>query len=132
MKIIQNAVRILDGGKFVYLRSEHRHHYNTYELENGESFAVDGGCEYFRRSFSENAKKYVDDYSLTTESTFGEVCEKLLWGSRGKSGNEPLLVCPFKELTKEHLIAIRNYDDKLKQRLSLLQLQVINYWIENQ
>lgn len=131
MKIIQNAVRILDGGKFVYLRSEHRHHYNTHTLENGESFAVDGGCEYFRRSFSENAKKYVTDYSLTDESTFVEVCEKLLWGSRGKNGDDPLLVSPFRELTKEHLGAILEYNEKLETKLRPIQLKVINHWIEN-
>ena len=130
--IIQNAVKITEEGKVTYLPSIHRHHYNQYKFKNGNTFAVDGGTDYFRRGFGKDFGKYsiVEDYCLTDESTRYDIFDRLLWGSRGKSGKDAVKYLPFRELELSHLKAILAYNDKLAKKLSDMQIGVIRYWIE--
>jgi len=132
MSIIQNAVKITEDGVVTYLPSTHRHHYNQYKFKNDDTYAVDGGLDYFRRgSGGDSSSHQIENYNLDdTESSRNEIFEKLLWGTRGKSGKDPVKYLPFRELDVEHLEAILKYNDKLKAALSKIQLGVIRYWIE--
>ena len=103
--IIQNAVKINDEGKIVYLISLSTHDYRDYEFKNGESVAVDGGPSYIRRTYTTRHKNW-EDWSLDDKTDFKTVCERLLWGHRGKKGDQPLTYVPLSTLTKVHLKAI--------------------------
>jgi len=133
-KIIQNAVKITEGNAVTYLVSSHRHDYKVYNFENGSTYAVDGGKEYIRRGFSSltdyPSDSRIDDYNLSEESDFDVVKNKLLWGTRGVSGKDPLKYLPFKELSVSHLKSILEYAN-YAYPLTDLQLKVINYWIED-
>lgn len=129
--IIQNALKITENGKTTYLPSTHVHHYNRYEFQDKSFVAVDGGCDYFRRGSSGDLSgKNIEDYSLNDIDQFSEIADKILWGTRGKSGKEPVKYLPFAELELSHLKAILEYADKLQPGLSELQKKVINFWID--
>ena len=130
--IIQNAVRITERKKVTHLISTHRHHYNVYTFENGSTYAVDGGTDYIKRGLS--SKEYpsdclIENYNLSKDFEFSVIADKLLWGTRGTSGKEPLVYRPFKDLSLKHLNAILTFSQYVTP-LSGLQLEVINFWIK--
>ncbi|SRR6266403_668006 len=98
-KILQNAAYCLKCD--TYIISTHTHDYITCYCGN---IAVDGGSEYLKRSIDE--KESYDDFSLNTESIPEEIRAKLLWGSRGKDGTEPLKFLPIGQRETDHLEAI--------------------------
>ena len=99
--IIQNAIKITDGDKVIYLRSRNTHDYATYKNEKGQFYSVDGGPSYIRRRFSDYSFS-VEEYSLYFGSSDEEFDKKLLW----KPANEETK--PLCQLTTEHLTAILN------------------------
>lgn len=128
--VIQNAVKITEDGVETYLPSTCRHHYNEYTFKDGATYAVDGGTDYVRRGFSENIDdKQIENYNLDSSCAFETICEKLIWGSMGKSGMDKLSYHPFAKLELDHLNSILNYNKKLKITLSKLQIKVIKHWI---
>jgi hypothetical protein len=113
--ILQNAVKITEDGKVTYLVSSHRNHYNSYTFADGEFFAVDGGNDYIRRGFSQNLEgKSIENYNLGTDSPENELVEKLLWGTRGRSGKDKLTYLPLISLSQEHLQNILKDNDEEK------------------
>ena len=127
---IQNAVKITEDGVETYLPSTHRHHYNQYTFKDGATYAVDGGTDYMRRGISENiGDKQIENYNVDSSCPFETVCEKLIWGSRGKSGKDKLMYRPFAKLELDHLNSILNYNKKLEKPLSKLQIKVIKHWV---
>ena len=129
-ELIQNAVKITEDGVDTYLPSSHQHHYNLYTFKDGSTYAVDGGNAYVRRGYSGNLEdKEIENYNLDSSCPFETVCEKLIWGSLGKSGMDKLLYHPFAKLELDHLNSILDYNKKLKIPLSKLQIKVIKHWI---
>lgn len=118
--ILQNAVKITDGDKIIYIRSRNTHDYVNYKNDKGEWYAVDGGPSYIRRGFSKNYSFSVEDYNLRFGSTDEEFDTKLLW----KPANEETK--PLCQLTTEHLIAILN-----TQAISETYKKTINRIIKN-
>lgn len=61
-RIIYNAIKTPDG---TILSSLHRHDYQSYIDENGETYMVDGGADYLRRNINtipyEELALYSDD-----------------------------------------------------------------------
>lgn len=127
MKIIQNAIKILeDSTNVIWLNSRFTHDFIEYRFKNGQSIAVDGGTEYIKRAGDfESEGKLWEDWSLTDEDSIDKIVEKLLWGTRGKSGKEPAKYLPLSSLTKEHLRAILAYEYPPNKCLSSLQKDVI-------
>lgn len=105
MSILQNAVYVPELG---YLRSAHRHDYITFEAQ-GDEFMIDGGNEYLRRNFTSDVDLGFVDYTLTSESTLEEIYDRLLWGTYGKDGKQPLKWLPICELETDHLCAILDH-----------------------
>ena len=63
--LVANAIRTPDG---TILQSYHRHDYKSYKDKNGSSYAVDGGLDYLKRSFSTGAK--FDELSVYSDAPF--------------------------------------------------------------
>lgn len=130
--IIQNAVKVIDKKKNIYIKSAYTHDFVTYNFSNGKSIHLDGGYSYFKRGgnlelFEDTSK--IICYSLVESSTIADVLEKLLWGTRGKDEEQPLTYKPIKDLELEHLKAILEYNFEIFE-MSPLHIFVINYWIK--
>ena len=125
--ILQNAIYIPKLDK--YFKSVHVHDYVGFEVDGKMGF-IDGGNEYFRSGGIASTRARGDgiviyDYRLDENSSILDVLEKLLWGTRGKSGKQPLTYKPIKDLELDHLKEIATF-----KSFSYLHLFVINYWIQ--
>lgn len=105
-QLTQNALFWPAAG--IYLKSTHVHDYVGHEIElfpgAKQGLHLDGGCEYSRVVSSGNP--VYEDFSLWEDSPFEDVCQKMLWGTYGKNGDQPLRWVPLKECETEHLQAI--------------------------
>jgi hypothetical protein len=134
--IIQNAVKITEGKKITYLISTHRHDFVTYTFKNSKEYiGIDGGTGYLKRcnikpDLSAPKPNYeYEDYSLYEDSNFQlEIIPKLLWGSRGKNGDEKLTYKPLMCLTRAHLKAILKTQERIK---GTIYEKVIKHILEN-
>lgn len=66
-----------------------------------QMLTVDGGKEYFRQTVYDD--RPVENLCLTLENTFEEARDALLWGTRGKEGNDPLTYIKLKDCELDHL-----------------------------
>ncbi len=114
--LIQNAAYCIEDD--VYIISTHRHDYVTHVFRDGLKLSLDGGAGpdgYTRRvgdlyKLLDPVARYEERCLLDSEP-FEHIAEHLLWGTRGKAGDEPLSYRPIKELAYraegiEHLRAI--------------------------
>lgn len=101
--ITQNAMRIPSGE---YLVSNHRHDYKGAKGASGEYYAVDGGYDYIKRVGN---FKQCEALSTHSDTPFLEAREKLLWGSYGKSGKEPLHHIRLKDMEEDHIANVIEY-----------------------
>jgi len=126
-RLIQQAVRVIATGEF--FKSCHVHDFvGVRGLPEGLSYAVDGGCAYIRRCGDLKEVEQgglIEEYSLYTDDSFETICDQLLWGSRGKSGDEPLKHSLVKDLTLDHLKAI--LETQWQIRGSVAE-RAIQYW----
>ena len=117
--ILQNALKISKGREVHYLHSRHCHDYVSFDFGDGSFVFIDGGDinnggGYYSRSniyVQEGAPVYrngwkIESWNLTNEDSFEKICERLLWGHRGKDGKQPLTKAPLNSFSKEHLQAI--------------------------
>lgn len=108
--VVQNAMFNIKTGEYVI--SRHVHDYQTLTTSEGRLVgAIDGGDEYLRRLGRwDNQTQLLAgewrDVSLTTEDSWTDVCAHLLWGSRGKDGQQPLKYKPIAEMDREHIQAV--------------------------
>jgi hypothetical protein len=78
--IIRNAVLTPDG---TYLRSYHRHDYRQHlDKFTGETYIVDGGNDYLRRSINTTP---AEDLTVYLSDPFEVVREAFVWKSYGKN-----------------------------------------------
>lgn len=111
-KIIRNAIMTPDG---TYLRSYHRHDYKSYVDEiTGETYVVDGGNEYLRRSVNiipaEDFTAYLDD------DFDSKVRYAFVWKSYGKNGEHLpdgiyIALC---DMEYEHILNILRTQDHIR------------------
>lgn len=79
--IICNAVMTPDG---TYLRSYHRHDYKEHlDKVSGETYIVDGGTDYIRRSLNTTPATPMDVY---LSDPFETIRRNFVWKSYGKNG----------------------------------------------
>ncbi len=99
-RLIRNALQTPDG---TILESRDRHDYKTYtDTINGETYMVDGGLDYCRRS---NMKDATDLNVYFDESPHEKVREALTWGTYGKNGDDPYTEIKLKDMTNDHIRA---------------------------
>lgn len=114
--LIQNALKITDtDGSVTYLKSTFRHDYVVHKMLNGDEVMLDGGDSlhdggyYIRSSGLRLEADYisgvsmVQDWSVRLTSSLKEVSERLLWGTRGKSGKEPFKWVCLNDCETTHL-----------------------------
>jgi hypothetical protein len=98
--LLVNAIITPDGTRLV---SRHRHDYVEYRDANGETYVLDGGLDYVRRSVNKQPAQSACVYSTDEHLVIREQFE---WGSRGVSGTEPLTYRPIARLETSHIQAI--------------------------
>jgi hypothetical protein len=99
-KLLLNAIITPDG---TYLESTHRHDYRSYVDANGETYMVDGGTEYIRRSVNNEP---AVDACVYSDDGHAKIREAFTWGTLGKSGTDKPTRKKLSELTDEHIAAI--------------------------
>lgn len=99
--IVRNSMVTPDGTTLV---SRARHDYVSYKDANGETYVVDGGRDYLRRSL--NSKAPAKDTSVSLYHGHEAVREAYDWGTRGKDGDEELHYILLKDMDDEHLKAL--------------------------
>lgn len=99
VQIIQNAIECNSCGTI--LNSTHRHDFDVCLCGN----AVDGGLEYIRRV---GDPVNITDLTITTDTPREIVFQRLLWGTRGINGDQPLVFKRVINLETSHLEAILN------------------------
>lgn len=109
--LIQNAVKIYDGGLIVYLTSSYRHDYVTYKGVSG-SVSVDGGLDYAKRAYDTDDSLRWEEWSLYEDSTLDEMVNMMIWGTRGKKNDEPLKYVLLNECETDHLENIIKYRER--------------------
>ena len=100
--ILQNAIKIIEDGKII--KSCHVHDYVVHTTASGKEFMIDGGCEYLRHN-AWNADE-VEELFLNSESSQEDIENKLVWGTYGIKGDQPLTWVFLKDCETNHLINI--------------------------
>jgi hypothetical protein len=98
--IILNQICTPDG---TTLTSYSVHDYKTHLDSNGETYMVDGGCEYLRRNLN---KEKAEELSVYSDASFEEIREAFYWGTRGINMDQPLKYKTLSELETPHIQAI--------------------------
>jgi hypothetical protein len=138
---IQNALKISRGNETHYLHSSHRHDYIAFDFPDGTNVFLDGGDIFngggfytrsnifINKEFGTQRGEYVvRDWALDESSTWHQICERLLWGHRGKDGKQPLTKAPLNTFEKSHLENIL----KNEPNISALHKAVITYLLETE
>ena len=99
-QLVVNKIRTPDG---TILWSRHRHDYVTHLDENGEEYMLDGGTEHIRTSVNEVS---AESLAVYTDDDHSVIREGFMWGTRGLTGDSPLIWKPLKDLEIDHINAI--------------------------
>lgn len=100
-RLLRNAIKTPDG---TILESHNRHDYIEYEdTISGETYIVDGGLDYIRRSVNLSQPEVLDLYENDPHE---KIREGFSWGSYGPNGDQPLHYIFLKDMTTEHINAI--------------------------
>ena len=98
--ILVNAIITPDGTR---LTSTHRHDYQSYIDDNGETYMVDGGNDYIRHSVNEIPATNV---CVTTDDPHEVIRDSFTWGSYGKDGAGPKTLVKLANMESDHITAI--------------------------
>jgi len=98
--LLVNAIVTPDG---TMLESTHRHDYQEHKDANGETYILDGGINYIRRSLNQIPAK---DASVYSDDPHEIIREAFRWGTRGPGRLEPLKWKILATLEDDHIEAI--------------------------
>ena len=98
--ILRNALRTPDG---TVIESKYRHDYVTHQDTNGETYVVDGGHDYLRRSVNSQPYEPLDVY-LSDDHESNRTWFK--WTSYGADGQGPAKTQSLKDMDTDHIQAI--------------------------
>ena len=120
--LVANKIITPDG---TVLRSFGRHDYKTYVDELcGETYMVDGGLVYLRRSVNE--VPYIEA-SVYDDAPFEVIRKEFHWGTRGKDGNQQLQYKPLMTLDTEHIHAILETQWQIPEWLRAVFLRELDW-----
>lgn len=128
--IIRNAIITPDG---TYLRSYHVHDYKVHEdAVTGETYIVDGGNEYLRRSINEVPP---EDLTVYLSDNFEVVRMAFVWKSYGKNLEHApngiyIALC---DMTDDHIEAILTTQNHIRGTfVEKLFMDELKYRLEHQ
>lgn len=98
--LLVNAIITPDGTR---IQSFNTHDYKSHKDLNGETYVVDGGLDYLKRSVN---KIPYTECSLYSDDSFDLIRESFHWGTYGKGGKGPLTWKSLSNLDKDHIEAI--------------------------
>lgn len=117
-RIVVNAMQTPDG---TVIRSNHVHDYVEHIDKNGETYMVDGGNEYLKRSVNKIPAK---DLSLYHTDKFETIRQRLVWGNRGKDGRSPLTYKILKDMSNDHISNILTFVKPKESYKSLFEKEL--------
>ena len=128
-QIICNAITTPDG---TYLRSYNRHDYKTHvDKVSGETYMVDGGTAYIKRSINTTPATSMDVY---LSDSFETIRRNFVWKSYGKNGEYLpdgvyIALC---NMTDDHIHAILDTQHQIKDTYveDLMRKELIIRFIE--
>ncbi len=98
-RIFYNAMKTPDG---TIIESLHRHDYVSHKDANGETYMVDGGIDYLRRSVNPNAP--AEDLSThEIEGVHEHNRQYFRWGTYGKDGREQFRQVLLMDMSTNHI-----------------------------
>jgi hypothetical protein len=122
MKILLvNAIVTPDGTR---LESNHRHDYNSHEDQNGETYFIDGGLDYTRRSRNETP---AQDACIYSDDSHEKKRKFFKWGTYGVSGKEPLRWIPLCEMSTEHIEAVLETQQHIREEIKKVFADELTY-----
>lgn len=99
MNIVRNSIQTPDG---TILLSRYRHDFALHDDQNGETYMIDGGLDYLRRSV--NHEK-ATDLSIFLEDGHECVRSALEWGTFAMSADQTLSWIRLKNMATPHIEA---------------------------
>jgi len=121
-RLLRNALQTPDG---TVLESKTRHDYVEYKDANGETYMVDGGLEYVRRTVNKNAP--AKDLSLTEDEPHFFLRDYVTWGTYGISGDQPLSYITIAEMSDGHLQAVLDTQKRMYPQVRDLMQAELEY-----
>jgi hypothetical protein len=98
-ELIYNAIRTPDGTLLV---SRTRHDYKNHVDANGETYVVDGGLHYLRRSINKEPAEELSMYDTEPQITAGVA---VTWGTYGIDGDLLLEWKSLRDMSLDHIEA---------------------------
>jgi hypothetical protein len=124
-KLVVNALITPDGTR---LQSYSRYDFKEYVDANGNTYMVDGGLDYRRRSANGDE---VDDSLFLHKDGFEVIRDQVTWGTYGKNGDQPLQRVPVSEMSNDHIQAVLDTQNTIHPNLREVLLMEHQYRIEN-
>lgn len=100
-RILRNAMRTPDG---TVIESFFRHDFQQYKDANTETYMVDGGMDYLRRSRNDTPAEDLSVESIDGNHEHNRAHYK--WGTYGKSGEEKFRRVLLKDMSTPHIEAV--------------------------
>ena len=126
-KIFRNAMQTPDG---TIIESFHRHDYVSHKDANGETYVVDGGVDYLRRSVNPNNP--AEDLSIhEIEGDHKHNRQHFRWGTFGKDGAGHFRRIALMDLSTSHINAILETQKHIEDDTKALFEEEIKYRAKN-
>lgn len=124
--ILANRIQTPDG---TILQSFNRHDFKMHkDAVTGESYGIDGGCDYLRRIGTMSGCK---DLSVYSDDPHEVIREAMHWGTRGKDGKQPLTYIPLKDMETSHIQACLETQPRMHSAFRQSMINELEYRQEN-
>jgi hypothetical protein len=120
-RLLVNAIITPDG---THLESLHRHDYRSHVDDNGETYSVDGGSEYIRRSVNNIP---ATDACVYSDDGHSKIREAFKWGTYGRTGSDPFERKKLSELSDAHILAILDSQKQLSPEIKKVFYDELTY-----
>lgn len=119
-KIIQNAIRIIDCNHILWSKSIH-----DYQEYNG--YSIDGGNHYVNLCYPVDKLDNIEMLVIYDNDPIESSMKKLIWGTYGKSGKEPLKIVKLFDCESEHLNNILKNMTMISDYTKINILHILEY-----
>lgn len=117
--LFRNAMQTPDG---TVIESFHVHDYVTHKDANGETYMVDGGMEYLRRSINEIPAKDLSVEMIPGNHKINR--QYFRWGTYGVKGDKPLRRIKLMDMSDMHIHAVLETQPLGKETIELFEKEI--------